>query len=213
MSVFNVSSQGEADDKRPVTAHHANRYSYQVEGKAASHLLLNSLSASVELSSTADTLERTLHQILPEGTDPTLAITAFWPGDFKLLIFGAAFGTDGDDRMIAAADQLCMSGLGGNDILQGADGNSYLMGDDGNDRLIGGLGINILSGGAGDDTLYGGEGGDILIGRERASVLYRADETSTTNDQLFGGTGDDRVVGFGSSYGGSGEDYLIGTYC
>ena len=60
-------------------------------------------------------------------------------------------GTDGDDEMSPIYAGTRLSGLGGNDILQGSDEN---------DILDGGFGKDTLSGGKGDDTYVFGLGYD-----------------------------------------------------
>ncbi|MES2129959.1 MAG: calcium-binding protein [Pseudomonadota bacterium] len=51
-----------------------------------------------------------------------------------------------------------LSGLAGNDVLDGGDGNDSLNGGDGNDTLIGGNGNDTLTGGLGNNTYVFGRG-------------------------------------------------------
>jgi hypothetical protein len=67
--------------------------------------------------------------------------------DKAKTIFGAAAGTDGDDRL---------SGDDGDDALYGAGGRDILKGGRGRDRLFGGAGGDTLDGDAGNDKLVGG---------------------------------------------------------
>jgi len=53
-----------------------------------------------------------------------------------------------------------ISGLAGDDRLEGDDGNERLSGDDGNERLSGGAGDGRLEGDEGNGTLTGGAGRD-----------------------------------------------------
>jgi Ca2+-binding RTX toxin-like protein len=68
----------------------------------------------------------------------------------------------------ATQDQLAISGLAGDDIIDGsglgADAIQFLAdGGDGNDLLIGGAGDDVLRGGPGVDVLDGGAGNNVLI--------------------------------------------------
>lgn len=88
-----------------------------------------------------------------------------------------------------------MSGLGGNDYLDGGADNDVLDGGAGNDTLYGGAGFDYLVGGPGNDRLIGGTLDDALLGR-------------TGNDILYGGSGNDRLTGFG--FGPNEFDILTG---
>ena len=63
----------------------------------------------------------------------------------------AAFGSDGDDLLVADQGTAEFWGGDGNDTLQGGSGNDYLSGGDGDDVIDGGIGFNILSGKKGKD--------------------------------------------------------------
>jgi Ca2+-binding RTX toxin-like protein len=123
-------------------------------------------------------------------------------------------GGAGDDFALGDAGQDVLSGGDGDDELQGgADddridggaGNDLLVGDAGDDVLDGGAGIDELQGGDGDDVLYAGEG-DVLFGQGGSDVLqgrgaFYAD----------GGAGDDWVEGATSMFGGEGNDTIVGS--
>ena len=100
----------------------------------------------------------------------------------------------------------------------GFDGNDTIAGGDGDDALFGGSGQDSLSAGSGLDQLLGNEGNDTLQGG-----------TDAIGDRLFGGSGNDLLIGTGNSllwgdedddtilagagdwgYGGSGNDTVTG---
>ena len=111
-----------------------------------------------------------------------------------------------------------MSGLGGDDTLQGWTGN---------DVLYGGGGFDFLDGWEGDDVLYGGGDADTLLGFDGADALYGGAgsdflDGESGNDYLDGGAGldfengglgDDTVAydtaGTFGSHGGAGTDTLL----
>ncbi len=74
-------------------------------------------------------------------------------------------GSDGDDRLTGRDDaDETLSGLAGDDRLDGAGGNDTLLGGAGADQLDGGSGDDLLVGGAGADTytLASDAGMDVL---------------------------------------------------
>jgi len=77
-----------------------------------------------------------------------------------------------------------LSGLGGNDYLDGGADNDVLDAGAGNDTLYGGAGFDYLVGGPGNDRLIGGTLDDGLLG-------------GTGNDLLLGESGKDILNGFG----------------
>ncbi len=112
-----------------------------------------------------------------------------------------------------------LSGLEGNDTLQGFAGRDLLYGGSGRDKLEGGAGADLLyggtggdslSGGSGADQLYGGAGNDALLGEADSDKLYG----NAGNDLLYGGLGADTLFGGAGSdklEGGSGNDVLYGN--
>ena len=75
--------------------------------------------------------------------------------------------------------------------LVGGDGDDLLFGDGGNDVLDGGSGADRLVGGSDDDELFGGGGADVLLGDHDPD---RSQPSSTGNDRLVGGDGNDTYV-------------------
>jgi Ca2+-binding RTX toxin-like protein len=97
-------------------------------------------------------------------------------------------GTEAADTLAGlAASMNVISGLGGNDTLNGQELDDTLIGGAGNDTLNGGGGNDTLVGGAGSDTLYGGAGVDTY----RFARGDGADTISTA-----GTTGED-ILAFG----------------
>ncbi|NJM60121.1 MAG: calcium-binding protein [Oscillatoriales cyanobacterium RU_3_3] len=86
---------------------------------------------------------------------------------------------------------LGVSGLGGNDTIQGSPIADRIFGNRGADRLFGQEGADTIRGGSGSDELAGGIGNDSLAG-------------DRGGDWLRGGAGDDELQG------GPGDDVLIG---
>lgn len=71
-------------------------------------------------------------------------------------------GTPRDDRLYATL-LASLSGLGGDDVLQGGRGSNGLSGGEGDDTLAGGPGDDELDGGPGDDRLFGGRDFDRYV--------------------------------------------------
>ena len=115
---------------------------------------------------------------------------------------------------------------GGDDIITGSSASDIIYGQEGDD---------IIYGGSGHDTLYGGTGDDLLVGDDKPEGLddvtvesiKKLVETDALdafidsvenpdadgNDQLFGGVGNDVLLGMGGDDyldGGAGEDAIFG---
>jgi Ca2+-binding RTX toxin-like protein len=149
------------------------------------------------------------------------------------------FGTSADDQIAALGgndsvrafegDDQVFGGIGF-DQLFGGDGNDTLDGERGADQLYGGAGSDGLLGGLGNDTLYGGEsedelsggdgddvviddaGTDFLFGDEGNDLLRAVDsEATATRDELFGGAGNDTLVGDRADemIGAEGDDLFV----
>lgn len=127
-------------------------------------------------------------------------------GEGDDLIFGGAgndtlYGDEGNDTLVGESGNNEMHGGDGDDFLFGGSGNDTLYGDAGDDWLHGGDGHDVLEGGAGNDTLNGGAGNDILYGGV-GDDLFQLDFASAelgSNDQIFGGTGQDTLAIVGKS--------------
>ncbi|MDY4808089.1 MAG: VWA domain-containing protein [Desulfovibrio sp.] len=128
---------------------------------------------------------------------------------------GTVWNLDGSEAMDVDLDGLTGRG-GGDDIITGSSASDIIYGQEGNDTIYGG---------SGHDTLYGGTGNDLLVGDNKPESLTAdtVEEISGLskgeldafiesvegtdadgNDRLFGGSGDDVLLGMG------GDDYLDG---
>jgi Ca2+-binding RTX toxin-like protein len=109
-------------------------------------------------------------------------------------------GLAGDDRLFGGAGDDMISGGAGDDFIQGpvGGGSDTLVGDSGDDRVFAGDGDDQLLGGAGNDLLNGYYGHDLLKGGEG-------------DDDLFGDTYPNVLVGNDTLVGGGGDDTLRGS--
>ncbi|MEM7694795.1 MAG: LamG-like jellyroll fold domain-containing protein [Pseudomonadota bacterium] len=69
---------------------------------------------------------------------------------------------NGNNYILAGADQDVVEAGGGNDTIFGEAGGDALSGEAGNDVIDGGDGDDVIVGGAGNDTVTGGAGRDTL---------------------------------------------------
>ena len=107
-----------------------------------------------------------------EGTDTVNAFVNYTLGanveNLNLIYGEATSGTGNDlDNVIqgkVTAINYTLSGLGGNDYLEGGTGNDTMDGGTGNDSLDGWMGTDLLLGEDGDDLLWGYDGNDTLYG-------------------------------------------------
>lgn len=118
------------------------------------------------------------------------------------------FGGAGDDLILTGSfdDQDGDRRVDNDEIISGS-GNSVAFAGTGDDTLYGGDGHEELGGGTGDDSIAGGAGNDTIYGG-------RDDQSSTSqNDRLEGGDGDDIIFASGGAdivSGGDGDDSLFG---
>ena len=139
--------------------------------------------------------------------------------------------------LLVGADVTANLILGGdgNDYLSGFTGNDALFGEAGNDILLGGAGADTLHGGGFTDMadysassagvtvrLWNGTGlggdaqGDVVLGIENVTGSAQADVLVGSDgvaNQIFGGVGNDYLVGFSGNdalYGEAGNDTLLG---
>ena len=153
-------------------------------------------------------------------------------------------GGRGSDTILGEAGVDALFGDRDGDFLFGGDGDDILLGGPGDDTIDGGAGADYINGGDGTDSVSyvdspvgpGGDGvlvdlrapglgmhghaeGDILIGVERVTGSAGADVLraayNDSSDSLFGGEGDDKLVGGGFDHhprdylnGGAGDDRL-----
>jgi serralysin len=169
-----------------------------------------------------------------------------WAGDGNDQVAGDSDCINAPDR---AGNDMIRGGNGNDDIF-GDNGNDQLYGDNGNDYLSALYGSDRIEGGAGNDQLYGDPDdrklyADVLLGGTGRDLVdyqgYKKPLTVSLNgvsrddgvagehdtvgadvEVLWGGSGDDRLVGnaaanqiFGfdgddTIRGGAGNDELIG---
>ena len=101
-----------------------------------------------------------------------------------------------------AVDNTVNAGDGDDRIRERDGGINVLNGEDGDDNIFGGTDRDTLNGGNDSDNLFGGGGNDNLDGG-----------TDLVRDVLFGGSGNDLLVGRGGNdalRGNTGEDTLFG---
>jgi Ca2+-binding RTX toxin-like protein len=118
------------------------------------------------------------------------------------------FGLGGDDRF---------DGGTGDDTLNGGSGNDTILGAEGNDTLLGGAGVNTLNGGAGRDAASYADATAAVhvdLGLSGAQATGGGStETLVDIEDLVGSAFDDTLIGNGSTnrlFGGAGNDVLIG---
>ena len=109
-------------------------------------------------------------------------------------------------------------GTPGPDTLVGTDGPDVIAGLQGNDTIDGRGGDDFICGGIGDDTIDGGQGFDVIFGAQGDDLLRAVSDNfnerfDTAGSRMFGGAGDDILVGssrWDRMQGGIGNDVLIG---
>lgn len=131
------------------------------------------------------------------------------------MMDGARVGTGNalDNRIVGQdSSNDTISGLGGNDLLQGGGGADSVSGGDGNDVLYlgagndtgtGGEGVDFLAAGAGNDSISGGGGNDTLQGESGADTMsggLGADVFAFIDGDL-GLTVTDHITDFSSAQG------------
>ncbi len=139
-------------------------------------------------------------------------------GDGNDLIVGGG----SDDRLLGGSGNDTVYGdVGADKIEKGANtGNTAAIqasdeGWWGADVLFGGAGNDVLVGEGGNDTADGGDGDDYLYGdwANWQPQAYADENAQTGDDTLYGGAGNDQLMGNGGDdvlQGGSGNDILFG---
>ncbi len=115
-------------------------------------------------------------------------------------------GGDGNDSIIAGANDTVKGG-DGNDIIAGG---RDIDGGNGDDQISSNFQANI-SGGGGNDTIGGSAGADTIVGGDGNDVI----DGNTGSDNISGGSGDDVIRGGNGSdpnalSGEAGADILTG---
>ena len=112
--------------------------------------------------------------------------------------------TTGNDIIAATEGDDVIDGLGGNDTICGLGGNDQIGGGPGNDVMIPGPGDDVMNGGSGTDTL------SYRDLKTSASSIYF--DLNTTGYQDTWSSGYDKATYVENVTGGSGNDYIYGTY-
>ena len=121
-------------------------------------------------------------------------------------------GGDGDDFIGATANSNWLVGGTGNDMLQAVGASNALVGGDGNDQLQANGNSNTLDGGTGNDSLFVAGGFQSTISLPASATTGSAQTatfiscTAATGSDWIGATGDVCAL-----YGGSGDDTLLGV--
>ena len=115
------------------------------------------------------------------------------------------YGEGGGDDLFGGTGNDLIHGNGGGDNGSGDNGDDEMWGDADGDTYNGGPNDDLVYGNAGHDTLYGQAGQDVLIGGSKATAPDDADDE---DDDLYGGTEDDRL--YGDNVGVSGSPITSG---
>jgi len=97
-------------------------------------------------------------------------------------------------------------GTAGPDLLQGNASDNTLLGLAGNDTILGFAGIDTIYGGTDDDSIDGGLNSDNIYGEDGNDYLLGG--TGNDGDNIFGGLGDDTIIGNGFMSGEDGNDSI-----
>lgn len=123
------------------------------------------------------------------------------------------YGGSGNDRL---------TGDGAANQLYGEDGDDTLYGGASSDRFYGGAGNDVMYGGLGPDRFYAdaaADGSDEIHGGDDYDVVYYWARTAPVTVTIGNGLADDGEAGEADSvavdieavYGGSGDDVLVGN--
>lgn len=126
-------------------------------------------------------------------------------------------GTAASERLTGTAGSDVICGLGGDDTLRGLGGDDVLVGGDGDDLLEGGTGADVHAGEAGHDRasyLSRAAGVVVTVGAGADDgEPGEGDDVQADVERVYGGAGDDRLMGDESAEllnGGAGADELYG---
>lgn len=155
----------------------------------------------------------------------TLTWTATSSGTFYINAGSRLYSNEtGSFNLSVVSDSVTLRGTSGNDRITGGSISNVMSGLDGHDSLSGGAGNDVLIGGRGNDVLNGGSGTDTVRFDTSGSVQVNLGQSSAQNtgegrdtllsiENVISGTGNDRLVGSGSTNrldGGNGNDLLRG---
>lgn len=104
------------------------------------------------------------------------------------------------DQLYGSWQNDTLTGLYGNDLIQGGDGADLLYGNQNDDTIEGNQGNDVIYGGQGSDSIMGNDGADNISGNREADVIVGG----SGDDTLTGNLGQDVIAGE------SGNDYIAG---
>ena len=138
---------------------------------------------------------------------------------------GTVLNMNGSEATDVDLDSLTGRG-GGDDTITGSNASDIIYGQEGGDTIYGGSGHDTLYGGTGDDLLVGDDKPENLAADTVADIKDLGTDAALDafidsvenpdadgNDQLFGGVGNDVLLGMGGDDyldGGAGEDAIFG---
>ena len=136
-------------------------------------------------------------------------------------IYSLSFALPSGGASLPPVDLGIRQDLVRRDVILGGTGNDVLSGGPGEDFIFGGPGNDVLTGGLdrqASDLLFGEDGDDTFqIIPDALPLLNGSDQTfiPTFSDQLYGGTGTDRVLYLGGDVDQAGQpvpDYVTIRY-
>lgn len=151
--------------------------------------------------------------VLPDGTAD------------HLISIENLIATQGDDTVFGTENGEFIDGQGGDDVLVGNGGDDTVLGGDGDDSIVAGS-VDGDEGPDGDDVYDGGDGNDTIsfeditesvivdLGNETATGAQTGNDTVTDIENVFGGYGDDTIVGDSEGNvlcGNDGDDIIDGA--
>jgi len=151
-------------------------------------------------------------------------------GSRALPVASTILGGNGNDIITGGASSDEISGGAGNDVIFGMNDGDRLTGNAGNDRLDGGDGNDLLDGSDGADVMRGGGGfadgvdysgraNPVLVdisndSRANEGEAGEGDQVYSDIENIFGGNGNDILIGNAASNvisGGDGNDAITGN--
>jgi serralysin len=139
-----------------------------------------------------------VYELANEGIDTVKSWISYKLGDNVEVL-----RLQGTDNISGKGNEL-------NNSIIGNDGKNSLSGGAGNDSINGGNGDDIVNGGAGNDVLIGGDGTDILTYKVDATGGVVVSLAITSNQNVGGGHGIDKISGFENLEGTQFGDKLTG---
>lgn len=137
-------------------------------------------------------------------------------------ITGSPFNDNNTVNGIPPLFRPALIGTNFNDVIRGLGGNDIIRGRGGNDWIDGGFGVDDMDGGAGIDTLDVRFWSGPYHLNMTTGVTNYAGETATNFENVYTGSGHDRITGTAGNnyintgagndtvYAGSGNDTVVG---